>query len=95
MATIDISRPHALTKEEAKNRAEELAKSMQEKLGIVWSWVGDAIEFKAPSGAAKGAEGKVRVSDRDVRVEVDLPFMLKMMKGTIESRIQEKLKALL
>ncbi|HWL85405.1 MAG TPA: polyhydroxyalkanoic acid system family protein [Polyangiaceae bacterium] len=95
MATIDIARPHALTKEEAKKRAEELAKGMQEKLGIVWSWVGDAIEFKAPSGAAKGAQGEVRVTDRDVRVQVDLPFMLKMMKGTIEAKIQEKLKAVL
>ncbi|WP_394820498.1 polyhydroxyalkanoic acid system family protein [Pendulispora albinea] len=95
MATIDIARPHTLTKEEAKKRAEELAKGMQEKLGIVWNWVGDVIEFKVPSGAAKGAEGKVRVSDRDVRVEVDLPFMLKMMKGAVESKIQEKLKDLL
>jgi len=95
MATIDIARPHALTKEEAKKRAEDLAKNMQEKLGIVWNWVGDIIEFKAPSGAAKGAEGKVHVTDREVRVELDLPFMLKMMKGTIETRIQEKLKALL
>ena len=95
MATIDIARPHALTKEEAKKRAEELAKNMEEKLGIVWKWAGDAIEFKAESGAAKGAQGEVRVSDRDVRVQVDLPFMLKMMKGTIESKIQEKLKALL
>ncbi|WP_394849438.1 polyhydroxyalkanoic acid system family protein [Pendulispora brunnea] len=95
MATIDIARPHALTKEEAKKRAEELAKGMQEKLGIVWNWVGDAIEFNVPGGAAKGAKGKVGVSDREVRVEVDLPFMLKMMKGTIEEKIQEKLKALL
>lgn len=95
MATIDISRPHALTKEEAKKRAEELANGMQEKLGIAWSWAGDAIEFKAASGAAKGVTGEVRVSDRDVRVQVDLPFMLKMMKGAIETKIQEKLKALL
>ena len=95
MATIDISRPHTLSKEDAKKKAEELAKSMEQKLGLVWKWAGDAIEFHAPSGAAKGAKGEVRVSDKDVRVLVDLPLMLRVMKGTIEDRIQEKLKSLL
>lgn len=95
MATIDISRPHTLSKEEAKKKAEELATSMQQKLGLVWKWAGDAIEFNAPSGAAKGVKGEVKVSDSEVRVQVDLPFMLKMMKGTIEEKVQEKLKSLL
>ena len=36
MATIDIRRSHTLEKDEAKKRAEELAKSMQQKLGIRW-----------------------------------------------------------
>ena len=33
MATIDIRRAHTLAKDEAKKRAEELAKGMQAKLG--------------------------------------------------------------
>jgi putative polyhydroxyalkanoate system protein len=95
MATIDIRRAHSLTKDEAKSRAEKLAKGMQEKFGIVWRWSGDAITFETPSGAAKGTKGEVSVSDKDVRVQIDLPFMLKMMKGTIESRVNDKLKELL
>ena len=95
MATIDIKRSQSLPKDTAKQKAEELAKSMETKLGIVWSWAGDAIKFDAPGGVAKGAKGAVSVTEKEVRVEVDLPFMLRVMKGTIEDRINEKLNQLL
>ena len=91
MATIDIRRSHTLDKAEAKKRAEELAKGMEEKLGIRWHWDGDRIRFDAPSGAAKGASGTVHVDPKDVRVEVDLPFLLRAVKGTVESKINQKL----
>jgi putative polyhydroxyalkanoate system protein len=95
MATIDIRRQHTLSKDDAKKRAEELAKSMQDKLGIRWRWVGDVIDFDAPSGTAKGATGKVTVDGSAVRVEIDLPFLLRPMKGVVESKVKEKLDGLL
>lgn len=95
MATIDISRSHTLDKDEAKKRAESLAKGMEEKLGIRWQWDGDQIRFDAPSGAAKGATGTVAVDPTTVRVQVDLPFMLRAVKGMIESKITEKLDGLI
>ena len=94
MATIDITRGHSLPLEDAKNKAEELAKSMAERFGISWKWEGNVIRFDAPSGAAKGTKGEVAVSEKDVRVQIDLPFMLKMLKGTIESKVNEKLSSL-
>ena len=95
MATIDISRPHTLALDDAKKKAEELAIGMEQKFGIQWKWDGNTIRFDAPSGAAKGTKGEVAVSDKNVRVAIDLPFMLRVMKGTIEERVQEKLRALL
>jgi putative polyhydroxyalkanoate system protein len=95
MATIDISRAHALDKDEAKRRAEGLAKGLEEKLGIRWHWDGDRIRFDAPSGMAKGATGTVHVDPAAVRVEVDLPFLLRAVKGTVESKINQKLDDLL
>jgi putative polyhydroxyalkanoate system protein len=95
MATIDISRPHSLTKDEAKKRAEELAKSMEAKLDLKWKWEGDHIRFEAPSGAAKGTTGTVDVSDSVVRVQIDLPFLLRVLKGKVESKVNEKLAELL
>ena len=91
MATIDIRRVHTLDKEEAKRRAEQLARGLEDKLSIRWRWDGDRIRFDAPSGAAKGTTGTVYVDPREVRVEVDLPFLLKAIKGTVESKINQKL----
>ncbi len=95
MATIDITRNHTLPIDDAKKKAEELAKSMADKFGIAWKWDGDTIRFDAASGTAKGTKGEVAVTDKTVRVAIDLPFMLKMLKGTIEGKVKEKLDTLL
>jgi putative polyhydroxyalkanoate system protein len=95
MATIDITRAHTLSKDDAKKRAEDLAKSLEAKLELKWRWDGDSIRFDAPSGVAKGTKGEVAVTDKDVRVTIDLPFLLKVMKGMVESKVTEKLNALL
>jgi putative polyhydroxyalkanoate system protein len=95
MSTIDITRAHTLSKDDAKAKAEELAKALESRFTLTWHWDGDTIRFEAPSGAAKGTKGEVAVTDKNVRVQIDLPFMLKMIKGTVEAKVEEKLKALL
>ena len=95
MSTIDVRRGHALPKEEARKRAEQLATSMQQKFELDWRWEGDRILFDAPRGAAKGTKGSVDVGDKEVRVQIDLPFLLRMLKGTVETKVNEKLNALL
>jgi len=95
MSTIDVRRGHALPKEEAKKRAEDLASSMKEKFELEWHWDGDRIAFDAPRGIAKGTKGSVEVGDKEVRVQIDLPFLLRMLKGKIESKVNEKLNQLL
>lgn len=95
MATIDVRRAHTLTKDEARKRAEDFARTMQQRFELDWRWEGDRIVFDAPRGAAKGTKGSVDVGDRDVRVQIDLPFLLRMLKGTVESKVNEKLDKLL
>ena len=95
MSTIDVRRGHALPKEEARKRAEQLATSMQQRFELDWRWDGDRIVFDAPRGAAKGTKGSVQVGDKEVRVQIDLPFLLRMLKGTVENKVNEKLNALL
>ena len=91
MATIDIRRTHTLGLEAAKQKAEGLADGMKEKLGITWAWSGNDIKFDASSGMAKGVTGKVTVAAESIRIEIDLPFLLRAMKGTIESRVNSSL----
>jgi putative polyhydroxyalkanoate system protein len=94
MATIDVRRSHSLPKDEAKKRAEDLAKSMQQKLELDWRWDGDRIVFEAPRGAAKGTKGTVEVSASEVRVQIDLPFLMRVLKSTVEAKVNEKLAQL-
>ncbi len=96
MATIDIRRAHALTHEDAREKAEELARAMQAKLGIVWAWDGARIvRFDAPSGAAKGSKGQVTLEPGQVRVEIDLPLLLRALKGLVEGKVRSRLDGLL
>ncbi|MGH7295721.1 MAG: polyhydroxyalkanoic acid system family protein [Polyangiaceae bacterium] len=95
MSTIDVRRGHALPKEEARKRAEQLATNMQQRFELDWKWDGDRIVFDAPRGAAKGTKGSVVVGDTEVRVQIDLPFLLRMLKGTVETKVNEKLDKLL
>jgi putative polyhydroxyalkanoate system protein len=95
MSTIDVRRPHSLSKEDARKKAEDLAKSMGERFDLDWRWEGDRIVFEATRGKAKGTRGLVSVGDKEVRVEIDLPFMLRVLKGTVESKVNEKLRELL
>ncbi len=94
MATIDMRRTHTMTIPDAKLRAESLARSMEIKLGMRWKWEGDTIRFDAPSGSAKGVRGEVGVSANEVRVQIDLPLLLRALKGTIEGKVKTKLDTL-
>ncbi|MBM4359089.1 MAG: polyhydroxyalkanoic acid system family protein [Deltaproteobacteria bacterium] len=95
MATIDISRSHALGLDTAKQRAEQLANDLKDRMGIKWRWEGDKIRFSSESGPAKGTSGTLTVATSQVRIEFDLPFLLKAMKGTIAAKVEEKLDKLL
>lgn len=94
MATIDLKKQHSLTLDAAKQKAEEIAKSMADKLGMNWEWSGDTIHFDASSGVAKGTKGLVAVTSKDIHVSIDLPLMLRVMKGKVEEKLQEKLSQL-
>jgi putative polyhydroxyalkanoate system protein len=95
MSTIDVRRSHTLTKQEARTKAESLATAMGQRFELEWRWEGDRILFDAPRGRAKGTKGTVEVGDKEVRVQIDLPFLLKMLKGTVESKVNDKLSELL
>jgi putative polyhydroxyalkanoate system protein len=85
MATIDINRSHALGKEEAKKRANDVLEKMKGSAGIKGAWNGDKFDITAP------AKGTFLVTESNVRVEIDLPLMMRPLKGTIESRINAEL----
>ena len=85
MATIDISKSHTLGKETAKTRASGLLDKLKESYGIKGTWAGDVFKIEKP------VTGNCTVTDTAVRIELDLPMMMRPMKGKIEERVNSEL----
>ncbi len=85
MANIKIKRQHHLGRDSARQKVEEIASSLQEKLNAKWAWKGDSLTFQR-----SGASGSVDVGDDYVEFNVKLGMLLTPMKGAIENAIQEK-----
>jgi putative polyhydroxyalkanoate system protein len=86
MATIDVRRTHNLGLDGARKAAEQLAEKLKEKLEIRYRWEGNDLRFERT-----GANGRIQVGATEVRVEIDLAFLLKPMKGKVESKVHQYL----
>jgi putative polyhydroxyalkanoate system protein len=86
MAKIHIKRQHHLGQEVAKERVEEVAKKLQDKLNAKWAWQGNSLRFERT-----GASGRVDVDNDHVEFNIKLSLVLAPMKGKIESAIQDQL----
>jgi putative polyhydroxyalkanoate system protein len=85
MATIDVTRNHTLGKDEAKKRANQVLDRLKDGYGIKGTWAGDKFDITAP------AKGTFTVSESSVRVEIDLPLMMRPLKGKIEEKVHQEL----
>lgn len=94
MASIDIKKDHQLGLATAKEKVQQVAQRLESKLGIHWTWKGDTVAFQADGGMAKGVKGTIAVTESKVHTQIDLPLLLKAMKGTIEKKVQEELSQL-
>jgi len=86
MATIEKRRTHTKGKDHARKAAEVIAEKLKDKINVTYHWAGDDLEFKRT-----GASGRIRVSETDVRVEIDLSLVLRPMKGMIEEKVEKYL----
>lgn len=86
MADIALKRKHALGLAGARTAADKMAEKLGEKFGLKGTWSGNTMNFARP-----GVTGTLDVSDHDMKLEVTLGFMLKMMKGPIEQSVHEQL----
>ena len=86
MADISLKRTHALGLKGAHAAASKMVDKLGEKFGLTGTWSGNTLNFVRP-----GVTGVLVVSDHDVKLDVTLGFMLKMMKGPIEQSVHEQL----
>lgn len=86
MPSIDITRHHALDREQARAVIEHIADSLQGKFGITPRWDGDTLHF-----ARSGVDGFIRADTGTVHVNARLGLLLAPLKPTVEAEILRKL----
>ena len=89
MADIDLKRVHNLGMDAARTKAEAMAEHLGKKFGLKGQWDGDVLRFERP-----GVTGSLAITAKDLHLLVSLGFLLKAMKGSIESAVQNELDAL-
>ena len=82
MPKINIEREHGKeTIEDVKADVQELADKLSAKFDLKCRWSGDNLEFKR-----RGAEGRIEVDARRVRLVMKLSMLLAPIKGEVEKR---------
>jgi len=89
MSTISIKRRHKLDHAKAKAAADKIARDLQARFDLAYEWDRDDVSFERP-----GLSGNMHVGKSDVRLDVQLSFLLTPLKGPIEREIQKELDAL-
>lgn len=86
MADIRITRQHALGSEAAaRAEVEVLAEELVERFGGRWRWQGDDAVCEI-----RGARGRVRCDSDEVTMELDLPLMMRALRGPLEQEIRRR-----
>jgi len=84
MAQISMKRRHALGAEKARGQIEQLADRMAERLGGAWRWHGEQAVCEA-----RGAKARVFYDATTISIEVELPLLMRPMRGVLEAKLEE------
>jgi putative polyhydroxyalkanoate system protein len=87
MPSIDIVQPHDKSMKDAKAAVDRVADKIAERFQVDCGWKGNTMEFKR-----SGVTGEITVAKDEVRVVVNLGFLLSALKGPIESEIHRVLE---
>jgi hypothetical protein len=94
-----VSIPHRLGRQEAKRRVDAGVSRLGPDLGAVvggldYSWNADTLNFRA-AAMWQTITGRIAVLDDAVRVEIDLPWMMRLLGDTITRRVHGRALAML
>ena len=90
MADIEIKRAHGMGIKAARAAAEKMVEQLGRKFDLKGNWAGNVLRFERP-----GVTGSLTVGEKDLSLSVALGFLLKAMKGSIESAVKQELDKVL
>lgn len=86
MATISISRKHKKSLADARSAIERVASGLARKFQLDHEWKGQTLHF-----SRSGVDGHIALGKGVVRVEVNLGFLLMMLRASVEEEIERYL----
>jgi len=96
---ITVNVPHKLTPIDARNRIDSGFGKVQEQIGgkgvqVDQQWTGDRMDFTASTMGQK-ITGNLLIEDSSVKIEVDLPWFLAKLSGTVQEKLKKGTQILL
>lgn len=97
--SITMTFPHDLSVPEAKKRIDErfdlLKQQYIDKVGRAeLAWVGDVAHLRC-SAIGQTATAEIDIQPKDIRVEIQLPWLLAAIAGKVEKALQSNAKDVL
>ena len=94
-----ISIPQKLGREEARRRLDAGISKLKPELGVILSgldyhWQHDTLHFVG-TAAWQRIIGRIEVFDDTVRIEIDLPWVMRLLADAIAKRVRSRGIALL
>ena len=86
MSDIDIRHQHSLPPAKARKAVEDIAKKLAAKFDMDYRWDGDDLHF-----TRSGVDGRIHLTEKQIRVTARLGFLLSALKGTVEQEIRKVL----
>lgn len=90
MSNISISRPHAMTRDEAVRMANEVAEELAARYGLATRWQGDIVHI-----SGRGLAGRLQLTADEIHLDVELGFLVALFRESILAGIDARLDALL
>jgi hypothetical protein len=96
---LTVSIPHQLGRQEAKRRLESgISRIRPELAGLVntldYDWDGDDLNFRAVA-MWQTITGRIEVLEDAVRIEIELPWMMRLLGDTILKQVRGRGLAML
>ena len=89
MSLIHIKRDHMLTREQAREKLEAIAQSLEDEFDLEHRWDGNILRFER-----SGAKGVIGIGKDSVEIKIKLGVSLLPIKGKIEKQILANLDEL-
>ena len=86
MADITIIQPHAMSLEDSRAAAQQVADQMAADYEMTSEWEGDVLAFRR-----SGFSGTLALAEGQARLELNLGFMLKGFSKKIEEQVTKNM----